>query len=494
MLLEQGAACSLEKFYQCFTEVNNMNKNYFGYKTTVLIFFIMILNSNLCIARDNNMVTINDQYNLEITGFIPEMLQSKYWIKTLKKPDEIILTKEEIDTFNQNNYSHCKKLVNLEHFKLAWSRDQIQKLIAKTSKKPTKKRYCNGKLLKPAFFDKLHANLNLENIPRIVIPKYAITVRRTEIRSFPTPIRIFSEIDDYEFDRLMETALYPIDPIVILHTSRDGKWFFAQCYNYLAWIPVDDVAIGTKKEIFSMINRKDFLVVTGKKVFTGFNPINSSISELQLDMGVRIPLSKKNEITEQIDGQHPMGNYVVKLPTRNSNGDIKWKSGFINMSDDVHLGYLPYTRKNIIQQAFKFLGQRYGWGGMFNARDCTSFILDIFRTMGLVIPRNSSEQGKLSYGKFHSLPKDLSLDEKISLFKKIPPVTPVYMNGHAMLYLNRIGNDFFIIHDFTNLRTKENGMIKTTRARSVFITPLINTFLSSGKTYLEGLYGAREYR
>ena len=34
------------------------------------------------------------------------------------------------------------------------------------------------------------------------------------------------------------------------------------------------------------------------------------------------------------------------------------------MSRDVSVGYLSLTNEEIIKQAFKCLGDRYGWGGM----------------------------------------------------------------------------------------------------------------------------------
>lgn len=471
-----------------------MKMNPFTQRFAAVLLLVLALVPSPLPAPAENAVDINGQYELAIPGFKPGMMKSDYWIRTLKRPDEIIMSPEEIDIFNQRNVRHCEKLVDVEHYRRLLRGPEIRDLIRQVSRRPDNPRFRNGNQLRTAFFNRLQQNCNLEKIPRVVRTRFAVTVRRTEMRAFPTSIRIFSEPDDYEFDRLIETTLYPLEPIVILHTSRDGQWFFAQCRNYLAWIQTKDVAVGGREEIFSVLNRRNFLVVTGKKVFSGFNPLTADLSEVQLDMGVRVPLALKDEIPQELDGQHPLGNYVVKLPIRTRTGNLLWKLGLVSLSDDVSMGYLPYTRRNIIQQAFKFLGQRYGWGGMFNARDCSSFIMDVYRTMGLSIPRNASEQGKMSAGRFHELTADMSLDERIQVFKRIPPVTPVYMNGHAMLYLNKSGKDFFIIHDFIGLKTRVDGELKSIRTRSVFVTPLRNTYLSSGKTYLEGLYGAREYK
>lgn len=436
---------------------------------------------------------VNGQYVLDIPGFRPEMLRSDTWIRTLAKPDEVVLTPRQVEAFNRENVSHCEKLADIRRFRRSLRGDEVRAWIAAVSKRPEKPLFRDGKPLPPAFLDQVAADCALDRIPGRVRVRFAVTVRRTEMRSFPTPVRVFSEADDYEFDRFIETTLYPLEPLAILHASRDGAWLFAQGRNYAAWIAARDVAFAGNGEIFSVLDRKEFLVVTGKAVATGFDPVDPDVSETRLDMGVRVPLARKREVPERIDGRHPMGNYVVRLPTRDRRGALVWKLGLISMSDDVSVGYLPYTRGNIVRQAFKFLGERYGWGGLFNARDCSSFILDTYRTVGLQIPRNAGEQGKLSSGRFYGFTDGMPLAERIRAMERIPPVTPVYMDGHAMLYLNKSGEDFFIIHDFISLRTRGEGKAKSIRTRAVFVTPLLHTFLSSGKTYLEGLYGAREF-
>jgi hypothetical protein len=57
-------------------------------------------------------------------------------------------------------------------------------------------------------------------------------------------------------------------------------------------------------------------------------------------------------------------------------------------SDD----YLPLTRANLIRQAFKFLGERYGWGHSYDARDCSGFVSEVYRSMGVQLPRNTRDQ------------------------------------------------------------------------------------------------------
>jgi hypothetical protein len=434
------------------------------------------------------------QFDSGIPGLTDEMLESHFWTSRIPNPDAVIMSPAQIAEYNRHGFRDCEVLKDLRTFPRLFSGEKVREMIGKVSARPTKKRYLAGRELDEAYFSELERNLDLAAVPSLVRVRFGVTVRRTEMRTFPTRDRIFSEPDDYEFDRFIETALYPVEPLAILHTSADGEWFLAQAYNYLAWLPVADVALTEKRTLFTYLAAEHSLVVTGKQVFTGFNPLRPEISELQLDMGVRVPLARREEIPMEIDGQHPTGNYVVKLPVRTATGDLEFHLGLISCADDVCVGYPPLTRRNIIRQAFKFLGQRYGWGGMFNTRDCSAFVMDIFKSLGVLLPRNSGEQGKMASGIKHEMAQEMSLAERKRLFDRLPPATPIYMSGHAMLYLWKYQGDFFIIHDFAGVNTPEpGGALKRSKTRSVFVTPLLGTFLSSGKRYIEGLYAAREF-
>ncbi len=438
------------------------------------------------------------QFSMNFPRVTEEMLDASFWVRKIADPDRLIMTPDEIRRFNQRNLRECSTMRDIQKYPGLLSRRAITEMIEKVSARPKRKLYLNNEEIGDDYYQRLRQNLNLDDVranPPIYSVRFGITVKRTEMRSFPTFDRVFSEIGDYEFDRFIETNLYPLEPLAILHESADGKWFLAQAYHYLAWVPVDAVALIDRLSLFSYLGRRDFLVVTGKRVFTGYNPECPAISELLLDMGVRIPLAKPEEISLDIAGQHPAGNYVVRLPVRAPDGTVDWRLGLISRTDEVRVGYLPYTRRNIIQQAFKFLGQRYGWGGMFNTRDCSAFVLDNLRTMGLMLPRNAGEQGKLSVGIVHAFDEKMTLADRKALMDRLPPATPIYMDGHAMLYLCAHAGDYYIIHDFAGFSAPdEAGRMQRSRTRGVMVTPLLATFLGKDKTWLEGMYAAREFR
>jgi hypothetical protein len=409
--------------------------------------------------------------------------------------NKVIMSSADIETYNKISAKTTAPIVDLEDYKEFLSKQElIDKLKAISTPCQYERFHEDGKLVTAEYYDKLTLNCNLEELMYLNNIRYGITIRRTVMRTFPTYDRVFKNGDNYEFDRFQETALYSIEPLVILHTSKDGKWYFAQMYNYLAWIPEKDVAISSKEELFHYLKTEDFIVTTGKRVFTNYNPLNEQLSEIKFDMGIRIPLANIKEIEEHIYGQNPTGNYVVKLPTRDDSGIVKFKLALIARSEDISEGYLPYTRENIIVHAFKLLGERYGWGGMFNSRDCTSFIMDIYRAMGIKLPRNSEEQGKLALGNFYEMAESMTIKDREKLLDTLMPGTPLYMKGHVMLYLGSEKGEYYTIHDFSGFyNVQGDGSIKYYKSRQVMVAPLSIGLSEDGKTYIEGIYGARDF-
>jgi hypothetical protein len=80
------------------------------------------------------------------------------------------------------------------------------------------------------------------------------------------------------------------------------------------------------------------------------------------------------------------------------------------------------------------MGQTYGWGGLYENRDCSALIQDLFAGFGLPLPRNSKDQADA--GENISL-EGLSGPEKQAMIRTqgIPLQTLLYMPGHIMLYL-----------------------------------------------------------
>ena len=459
------------------------------YISILILLLLSLLFTNLIYAEQNNM-TYNPYVKTNIPDVTTDMLFPSFWINLIKDPDKLIGDENDIKAYNNKNIKNCPPIVNLENYPETFTKEQLIKLITNISRPSQNNRYDSyGQLVGISYYKELEKNLNLESLNDINSVSYGIVVRRSELRTYPIYDKLYSSPDS-EFDRFMETAVYIAEPIIILSESRDKKWFFAQMYNYLAWIPASDTAITSKTNWNNYVKISDFLVITGNDVYTNYNPINKKVSNIKLDMGVKIPLASGDEIPDDINGQSTSGNYAVKLPTRDDSGNLEIQLALIPIICDVHIGYLPYTQRNIINQAFKLLGERYSWGGSFYGRDCTAFTMDIFRTMGIKLPRNSSEQGKLAAGIYYDMTVAITYEERAKLIDNISPGTALYMNGHALLYIGRYDKNYYAIHDFAGFILKENNTAKYYSVLEVAVTPL-NILTSSGKTFLEALYGAR---
>src|SRR3546814_12894326 len=67
----------------------------------------------------------------------------------------------------------------------------------------------------------------------------------------------------------------------------------------------------------------DLLAVTGAKVRTTFTPDLPAVSDLQLDMGIRIPVLRDWPGNKPVNGQAAYTSHVVELPVRNDDGSLR---------------------------------------------------------------------------------------------------------------------------------------------------------------------------
>ncbi len=132
-------------------------------------------------------------------------------------------------------------------------------------------------------------------------------------------------------------------------------------------------------------------------------------------------------------------------------------------------------------------------GGLNNTRDCSAFIMDIYRSFGLKLSRNTQDQGAKSLGIGYDLKHIGTLEEKLEFLEEIPAVTVLYMPGHTMLYLGkRRGRTLYTPSVCRLLWGENNGSLEYISMMKTALTP-ITIKTSSGKTYLENIYLGKEF-
>ena len=225
---------------------------------------------------------------------------------------------------------------------------------------------------------------------------------------------------DEKSDKLQETELHVNTPAII--TNESEEWYYVTTPFYIGWTLKENIALATDEDWQYFMQNEKFGIITDA---------NIEVENTILDMSVRLPyLSASKQ------------EYNFILPQRGNNGYVIRKQISINKTK-AHIGYLPYTKRNVYIQAFKYEGVNYSWGGKDRGVDCSSYVANVYRTFGFMFPRNTSSQNK-SVGKIINL-NNKTPKEKLEIIKDKYPCL-LYKQGHVMIYLGQKDGKNYIIH------------------------------------------------
>ncbi|MBU3101965.1 MULTISPECIES: C40 family peptidase [Clostridium] len=428
----------------------------------------------------------NDDYK-----FPDFMKKASFWMKDITDAKKTILSTDEIKKFNDNLKLKITSLYDLDRIDDTISSKTLIKHI-QSYKLPMKDMYdINGELLHNDYFKKIIGNTNLEEIKDFTLIKYGMSIRKTSVRSFPVNTPAFSSIEHSKinnFDRFQETSCFPFEPVLILHQSADKQWYFVNIYNYFGWVKTEDIAVATdKEEVFEYARSKDFLMVIAKETTLTLNKKSSSPITIKCGMGTRLCYLNNNE-------SNLVHDYKIRFPTRGSRGNILFKTGIISENKDIIKGNLPYTRYNIINQALKFIGTPYDWGDKFSGKDCSSFILTIYKCFGILLPRNDDQQENSFVNDVNSIVfnKDDILNKRYSKIDKLKPGAAIFMQGHVMMYLGKYKETHYMVHSFSQYSVKKGSSYET---RTALVVAISNVELSttSGIPFIQKFTSAVHY-
>ncbi len=433
-------------------------------------------------------------------------LHASYWQAKLADANTELLTPAQISARNADTFARQREMTDLAALPVSLSAPALTALITQASANPAQPRfYADGTRVSKAQWQAYQHSLNLAAVKADNPLRFGLVVQRTDLRSMPTDDRVHNQDMALDLDRFQETALFPGEAVAVLHHSLDGHWLLVQNYHYSGWVQAQDLVLGSRQQVLAYSEQTPFLVVTGARAYTSFTPGLPAISELLLDMGTRLPLLSTADTGHNVHGQNPHASYIVQLPVRNPDGSLGFNPALIARQHDVSIGYLPYTPANILQQAFKFLGDRYGWGHDYASRDCTGFIIEIYRSFGLLMPRNSGQQGEGSYGQNIRFSAQSSHSDKLAAISQAAVGDLIYRPGHVMLYLGSDQGESFVIHSVHDLAyfsdTVTDADAATTQPglyqgvlNGVAVTPLTPLQLSADSSYLDKIYAIKSLR
>lgn len=409
-----------------------------------------------------------------------------FWIARLQAPDEVLISPAAIEARNQRLLQVDDSMHDLVALPQALAGAQVAGWIDDLASAPSKPLWDEaGTPVTKATLDAVLANRAMDSIPAIQPTRFGMAVQRAALRAFPTDLRVFNRQGETDIDRFQESALFPGDPVAIAHASRDAKWLFIVSERYAAWVAADAIAEGERATVLAYATRAPYRIVTGAKPRTVFTREEPRLSELQLDMGVRIPLATLPP-DKPVNGQQPYASWILDLPVRGMDGRLGFAPALLQRNADSAAGYLPLTRANLIRQSFKFLGERYGWGHAYNGRDCSGFVSEVYRSMGVKLPRNTSDQSVSSvFNRIH-FEADTPRAKRMAAVDALDVGDLIYIPGHVMMFAGRIDGMPWVIHD-TNSGSflGADGTLHAMQLNGVSLTPLVPLRFGKDHDYID---------
>ncbi|MBR2039319.1 MAG: SH3 domain-containing protein [Phascolarctobacterium sp.] len=218
-----------------------------------------------------------------ITNF-SKLVTADYWIENNTDGDMLILDAQGVEEFNKTIRKVSPTVVDLEKYPETVSKRTVKAKL-NNFEALEEDLYLRGNKVSDNYKGILRKLVNSAAITDDVQVKYAVVVRRSNLRNLPTGEGLFYFAADKDFDALQETALDPCDPVVVLHTSENGQFHYIQAANYSGWISTYDIAFTDRSTWLQYVNPKKFVVVVGKSV-----KLKTWEETVEYQQGSRIPI------------------------------------------------------------------------------------------------------------------------------------------------------------------------------------------------------------
>ena len=299
--------------------------------------------------------------------------------------------------------------------------------------------------------------------------RYGVATRRGNLRLTPVPP------DGSHYDEQQATAVDPCEPLLVYEDSDDGRFSHVVMRNYEGWLSKRAFALTNRATWMQFAAPKDFAVVTADS----WKLYDESAGKTALyQMGAKIPLARA-----PLRGYRGKagGEPLLLVPSRTPDGTLALHPQPAVFDDDLHHGFLPCTENNFVRQGFRFLGDVYGWGGLDDSVDCSAFTGDVYRSMGIEIPRDADVQGQ-------ALPYRVALHGKTNarlalLTIGFPVGTLLSNDTHVMMYIGQDADGTPMALQAMSSYFDETGKHYL---RQVVLTTLVYPN-AEGKPYIKGV-------
>lgn len=285
----------------------------------------------------------------------------------------------------------------------------------------------------------LLANCRLDHFPSR--NDLAIAVAPAHLRGLPTPLPLYEKANDEPFDMLSYPQLKLNEPLRIMHQSADGAWLFVETAYSNGWLESRDVALVDEEFIKSWMQAPHAVIIRDHAAVSD----GREVGTYQAKIGTMLPVTDQNE--EGLE---------VAVASVGEGGVAELGTTWISRTKAVPFP-LPFNADNIALIGNQLLGEPYGWGEMYDLRDCSALLRDFFMPFGIWLPRTALDQ--IDSVRHRQQLAKLGPEEKRTLIEErgIPFLSLLFKPGHIMLYAGEgEEGEPLVFHDAWSIRVKED--------------------------------------
>ncbi len=283
-------------------------------------------------------------------------------------------------------------------------------------------------------------NADLDDFPNLGQP--GITIINSNLRAIPTDKPVFRDFklagEGYPFDYLQVSGIPVNTPVCILHESKDKAWYYAASHIAQGWLPANHIAF-VDSDFVQLWKACEHVVLIQDEepVYT-----RSGIFLFRAPLGSRFPLIKDSPFA-----------YAVYTASADKNRQVQLTESSVSKSAAMKKP-VPLNYSNLVLITEGLIAEPYGWGGLFQNRDCSAMIKDIFGPFGIMLPRHSSHQVKSRKVYIDLSEYPPREKEKVILKNAMPYLTLLWLPGHIMLYVGEKDGKALAFHNLWAVRTK----------------------------------------
>jgi len=435
-----------------------------------------------------------------LPGTLPEMRTPDFWITRFEHPDRAILSLPRIQQMNEDYQYRMQNPSSLEHGLAdeikkqleSWSGlvpvepdlenltrkelvKKVQEMIKSQIKYMRKKDFGNILGIEYADWeiDNFEENMDFDSIDDIKGIRHGVTVCNSRIRVVPTlrPEHVAVENNGRARWDMFNLDIVPIaSPVEILHTSKSGAYMLVLTERGFGWINSENIAFADQNLIGKCRPEKDFIICAGETV-----PYyaDSSCQYLSgwLRMGDRLGYSIVNN------------QFQITIPFRNTDASLSLEKVWLKKDADVHKGFMAYTQRNIIGQAFKLIDQAYDYTGAWFGRNHATILRDLFSCFGFTLPGNGVLLKAYNYS--GGIKPEVGKETQYqTILSNEPCVTILITWSHSQLYIGEYNSIPYVFDTHGYGYTGDDGKEYIIRRSCIYNPELPKYMLKNEMTFV----------